>query len=86
MAEATKKANATKVSAKEATEVKTCAQLSDEVTTLRNEYRESQRSHRMGELVNPRVLTVQRKAIARALTALKQAEIAESVSDLKEEK
>ncbi len=56
--------------AKEATAVKTVEELQAEVVTLQNEYRETQRSHRMGELVNPRALTVQRKAIARALTAL----------------
>lgn len=63
----------TKKTAK-ATEVKTLAQLQEELTTLREEYRESQRSHRMGELVNPHVLTVQRKNIARAFTALNAAE------------
>lgn len=59
--------------AKEATTVKTVADLQAEVQTLQVEYRETQRSHRMGELVNPRALTVQRKAIARALTALNAA-------------
>lgn len=71
--------------AKKAVEVKTLAQLNEELVTLRNDYRESRRSHQMGELVNPRVLTTQRKAIARALTAIKQAEIAEAVSATKEE-
>ena len=56
--------------AKEAVAVKTVAELHEEVVKLQNDYRETQRSHRMGELVNPRALTVQRKAIARALTAL----------------
>lgn len=55
---------------------KTLAQLNEEVEKLRNDYRESRRSHQMGELVNPHVLTVQRKSIARALTAVKQAEAA----------
>lgn len=62
--------------AKKATEVKTLEQLHEELKTLRNENQESRRSHRMGELVNPHVLTVQRKNIARALTAIKQAEAA----------
>ena len=61
---------------KAAQEVKTREQLHEELTTLRTEYRESQRSHRGGELVNPHVLTMKRKAIARTLTALKQAETA----------
>ncbi len=64
----------TKAPAKKATEVKTLAQLQEELETLRNDHRESRRSHQMGELVNPHVLTVQRKSIARALTAIKQAE------------
>ena len=59
--------------AKEATTVKSVADLQTEVETLQIEYRETNRSHRMGELVNPRAITVQRKAIARALTALNAA-------------
>jgi ribosomal protein L29 len=58
------------------TEVKTLDQLKEELVTLRNDYRESQRSHRQGELVNPHILTTQRKAIARTLTAIKQAGVA----------
>jgi ribosomal protein L29 len=57
-----------------ATEVKTLEQLHEELTALRNDHQESRRSHVMGELVNPHVLTVSRKKIARALTAIKQAE------------
>ncbi len=60
--------------AKEAAAVKTVEELQTEVVTLQTEYRETQRSHRMGELVNPHALTVQRKAIARALTALNAAQ------------
>jgi len=66
----------TKAPAKKATEVKTLAQLNEEVVKLQHDHRESRRSHQMGELVNPHVLTVQRKSIARALTAVKQAELA----------
>ncbi len=62
--------------AKKVVEVKTLDQLKEELTTLRNDHRESRRSHQMGELVNPHILTVQRKSIARALTAIKQAELA----------
>lgn len=71
--------------AKKATEVKTLAQLQEDLAKIRNDYQESRRSHRMGELVNPRVLTVQRKDVARALTAIKQAELAAAKSDIKEE-
>ena len=60
--------------AKEAVEVKTLDQLREDVTKLREDQRESLRSHKMGELINPRVITMQRKSIARALTALSIAE------------
>lgn len=91
MADATKKttkSTTTKAPAKKAvkaTEVKTLAQLQEELVKLQNDYRESRRSHQMGELVNPRVLTVQRKSVARAHTALRQAEIAAVSSTPKEE-
>ena len=68
---AAKTAKTTKV-AKKATEVKTFAQLNEELSTLRHDHQESRRSHRMGELVNPKVLLTQRKDIARTLTAMKQ--------------
>ena len=74
-----------KKTTKKAAEVKTVAQLTDELTALRNEHRESRRSHRSGDLVNPRVLNTQRKSIARALTALNQAVRAEAPAK-KEEK
>jgi len=59
---------ATKV--QKATEVKTVDQLKAELVTLQADHLESRRSHRLGELVNPHVLTVQRKNIARLLTAI----------------
>ncbi len=74
MADAIKKT--TKAPAKKAVEVKTLTQLQEELVTLQHDYRESRRSHIMGELVNPRVLTVQRKSVARLQTAIRQAEIA----------
>lgn len=78
----TTKASAPKVEkAKKAVEVKTLDQLNEELVKAQNDHRESRRSHQMGELVNPHVLTVQRKSIARALTAIKQTELA----SLKEE-
>ncbi|MDB5181237.1 MAG: hypothetical protein JWO54_1000, partial [Candidatus Saccharibacteria bacterium] len=62
MADKTTKAPAVKSvkKIKEATEVKTVAQLENDLTTLVAENLESRRSHRMGELVNPHVLTVER--------------------------
>ena len=87
MADATKATKTTKVAkATKAVEVKTLAQLTEELATLRNDHRESRRSHRMGELVNPHVLTEQRKSIARTLTAIRSAQSDDATSDLKEEK
>jgi len=60
----------TPAKAVKATEVKTVEQLNEELLKLRQEHIESQKSHRAGELVNPHVLTVQRKGIARVLTAI----------------
>jgi len=80
-----KKTTKAKAPSKKAVEVKTLDQLKEELVTLQNDHRESRRSHKMGELVNPHVLTVQRKTIARAHTAIKQAELAAVSSDLKEE-
>lgn len=79
----TTKAPAAKVAkkAKEATEVKTVAQLNNDLVTLLAENLESRRSHRMGELVNPHVLTVQRKNIARLHTALAAAIKLEAVKE-----
>lgn len=65
-----------------ATEVKTIDQLQEELVKLQAENLESRKSHKQGELVNPHVLTVQRKNIARIHTAITAA----SLSDLKEEK
>ena len=76
---ATKKAE----KAKNAVEVKTLAQLQEELVKLREENRESRRSHLLGELVNPHVLTTQRKAIARTLTLIGQAQKAESAKEEK---
>ncbi len=61
---------------KKAVEVKTVEQLNEQLATLRADFQESRRSHRMGDIVNPHVLTTQRKEIARTLTALRHAEIA----------
>lgn len=74
-----KKTAKTKAPAKKVTkasEVKTLEQLKAELVSLQNEHRESRRGHQMGELVNPHVLTTQRKAIARVHTAIKLAELA----------
>lgn len=75
------KKKTTKV-AKKANEVKTIEQLREDLVKLHAAHLESRKSHRAGELVNPHVLTVQRKDIARTLTAINQA----SNVALKEEK
>ena len=59
----------TKVS-KKAEEVKTLAALQEDLVALHAEHLESRRSHKQGELVNPHILTVQRKNIARIHTAI----------------
>lgn len=74
---------ADKKTAAKGTEVKTIDQLQEELVKLRLEHLESRKSHKQGELVNPHVLTVQRKNIARAHTAITAAQLA---STLKEEK
>jgi ribosomal protein L29 len=62
----------TKKAAK-ATEVKTTEQLRAELVELQAAHLESRKSHRQGELVNPHVLTTQRKGIARLMTAINAA-------------
>lgn len=76
---ATKKTAATKPAAKAtkpAVEVKTLEQLRSELNTKQVDQIGYKRSHAAGELVNPRVLTVTRKEIARLHTAIRAAELA----------
>ncbi|NTW62356.1 50S ribosomal protein L29 [Candidatus Saccharibacteria bacterium] len=63
-------AKTTKKTAIKATEVKTLAQLQTELATKQNDLVQAKRSHKAGELVNPRVITVTRKEIARLHTAI----------------
>lgn len=69
MADSKKTTKKTVVSKKEV-EVKTIDTLKTELIDLQNQHLESRKSHVAGELVNPRVLTVQRKSIARLHTAI----------------
>lgn len=73
---ATKKP-AAKKPVKKATEVKSTADLAKELTAKRNDYIDAKRSHRAGELVNPRVITTTRKEIARLMTATRALELKE---------
>lgn len=69
-------------SKKTAVEVKTIEQLRADLMKAQADHLESRKSHRQGELVNPHVLTIQRKGIARLHTAIKL----HQVSAVKEEK
>ena len=75
MAETTKK-----TTTKKATEVKSIDQLRTELATKQADQLAAKRSHAAGELVNPRVLTVTRKEIARLHTAIRAAELSEKES------
>ena len=74
MAEA-KKTTAKKV-VKKATEVKSLTDLQKELAEKQADLLTSRKSHRAGELVNPRVLGTTRKEIARLHTAIRAAELA----------
>lgn len=63
--------------AKEASQVKTIADLRAELATKRQELIEARRGLAAGELQNPRVITKTRKEIARLNTAIRAAELAE---------
>ncbi len=56
--------------AKDATVVKLLEDLKDELESKRNDLQEARKSHAAGELVNPKVLSVYRKDIARLLTKI----------------
>ena len=76
----------TKKTTKKATEVKTVEQLREDLVKLQGEHLDSRKSHVQGELVNPHVLTVQRKNIARLHTAIKSLENSSAIkSAVKEE-
>jgi|APMI01.1.fsa_nt_gi ribosomal protein L29 len=74
MAEA--KTTTKKPTAKKADVVKSIADLQKDLATKQHDLLESKRSHKNGELVNPRVLTVTRKEIARLHTAIRAAQLA----------
>jgi len=61
--------------AKTAVEVKTIDQLNTDLTAKQNDLIQAKRGHKMGELTNPRVITVTRKEIARLFTAIRAAEM-----------
>jgi len=55
---------------------KTLEELQQALATVRQDMFDARKSHKQGELVNPHVLTVKRKEIARLLTAIKASELA----------
>ena len=67
----------TKKTAKKADVVKTIDELRAELATKQQDLNYSRRSHKAGELVNPRVLGQIRKEIARLHTAIHAAELKE---------
>ena len=58
----------------EATEVKDVTTLRTDLAAKQQDLLDSRKSHRAGELVNPRVLGTIRKEIARLHTAIRAAE------------
>lgn len=60
---------------KKATEVKSIEDLKQELVAKHQDLLEAKKSHRAGELVNPRVLGTIRKDIARLATAVRAAEL-----------
>lgn len=75
MAENTTKKATKSSTAKVAVEVKTLEQLKSELLTKQKDQLETRRSHRAGELVNPRAITLGRKEIARLKTAIRAHEL-----------
>ncbi len=59
-----------------ATEVKSLADLQKDLAAKQADLLQSRKSHRAGELVNPRILSTTRKEIARLHTAIRAAELA----------
>lgn len=66
----------TKKTAKTASVVKSIDKLRAELAAKRQELLDSRRSHKAGELINPRTLGQIRKEIARLLTAIRAQELA----------
>ena len=66
----------TKKTTKKAEVVKSLEDLRKDLAAKQNDLLESRKSHRAGELVNPRVLGTTRKEIARLHTAIRAAELA----------
>ena len=67
---------------KKAAVVKSVDELKTDLLAAQNSIIDAKRGHRLGELTNPRVITVTRKTIARLHTAIRAAEIAKSRGEI----
>jgi ribosomal protein L29 len=72
--------------AKKVDEAMTVDQLRVELSKTKNDLIDAKRGHRLGELTNPRAITVMRKKIARFQTAIRADEIASSLTSEKGDK
>jgi len=70
----------TKKTAKKAVEAKSINQLRSDLLGKQNDIAEFIRGNKLGELTNPRAITVTRKEIARLHTAIRAAELANPIS------
>ncbi len=68
----------TKKTAKAAPVVKSAEELKKDLAAKQNDLLEARKGHRAGELVNPRVITLTRKEIARLKTAIRAEELKET--------
>jgi ribosomal protein L29 len=60
---------------------KTLKQLRADLLSKQNDLAEARRGHKLGELTNPRLITITRKEIARLHTAITAAANAETKED-----
>lgn len=67
-----------KPAAKTATKVLTLGELREQLTAKQSDLYDAKRSHKAGELVNPRVLGTTRKEIARLHTQIRAQELKEN--------
>jgi ribosomal protein L29 len=74
MADKTPK-TAKKVVKKEAPVVKSAEELKKDLVAKQEDMLQARKGHRSGELVNPRVITLTRKEIARIKTAIRALEL-----------
>ncbi len=74
----TKPTKTVKKAAKPAKELKPLADLQKDLAAKQHDLLEARKSHRAGELVNPRAITSLRKEVARLKTAIRADELKEN--------